>query len=233
MAQYLASDDANPDFSGASNPDSRLAVQFYKGKVQNNFETEMKGRPIFMDMDFVRIFVPGDKNNVIDTIARDDHKQRFPVQWARYQNANISRQDQIGTPVEQWPQVTPAQAEELRALKFYTVENIAMASDANINKIGMIAGMSGYSFREKAQKFLQVAEKVEANNEAEAKFKAAEAKNEELSLQIQELTRKMSEMQQAFMSQPLEPKKRGRKPKAREGQVDEHDTATTDTSSIE
>ncbi|HET8687155.1 MAG TPA: hypothetical protein VFM18_10920, partial [Methanosarcina sp.] len=123
----IASDQDNPAFQGAYNPDSRLAVRFYVRAVENAYETQLQGRPIYMDQDYVEIFVPGDNNTIIDQPVREDHKKRFPIQWAHFQNQHANDTREIGTPLAEWPQVTKAQVEELRALKFYTVESVANA----------------------------------------------------------------------------------------------------------
>ena len=86
MSQMIASDDNNPNFVGQRNPDSALSVLFYSKAMQNEFESKKQGRPIFFDVDMVRIFLPGDDKNIIDTFARDDHKERFPRQWEHYRN---------------------------------------------------------------------------------------------------------------------------------------------------
>lgn len=194
----IASDLDNKDFVGAINPDSRLAVQFYLRSVQNEFESNKQGRPIFEDVDFVKIFVPGDSTSVIDTAVRDDHKQRFPLQWAHYKNKQGDTKE-VGTPLSAWQRLTPAQAEELRAIKFFTVEAIANASDANLQRLGMIAGMSAYAFREAAQRFLATANNESAVQEAEARVKAAEerAANAEAAAATAQadMQRQLSEMQ--------------------------------------
>jgi hypothetical protein len=66
-------------------------------------------------------------------------------------------QEVVGTPVAEWPLVSKSQAEELRAMKFFTVESIASASDQQLQRMGMAAGMSPYSFRDKAKAFLNLA----------------------------------------------------------------------------
>ena len=152
----LASDIANKEFTDASNPDRRLAVRFYSKPVQNNFETRKQGKPVFMDVDMIRIEIPGDKNSVVDTFARPDHKDRFPLHWARYKNAHGDLQE-TGTPLSHWQLITAAQAEELKAQKFRTVESIASASDAQLQSIGMVAGMAPLSFRARAQAWLAAA----------------------------------------------------------------------------
>jgi len=212
----IASDADNPNFTGASNPDSRLAVRFYVRPVPNAFESSAQGRPIFVDVDYVEIFVPGDNNTVIDQPVREDHKKRFPIQWAHFQNKHAKDTREIGTPLAQWPQITSAQAEELRALKFYTVDSVANASDQNIMKVGMIAGMSPYAFREKAQQFLKVASGVQVAGEAEKKAAELAEKNAELSSQLAENSVKLALLQEqmAQLLESAQPAKRGRKPKA-------------------
>ena len=144
--------------SDENNADSRLQVRFYKRPVQQEAETLASGRPIYKEFDFVHICVAGDTLTEIDTYVLQSHKTRFPIQWANYQN-RIGKDDQevIGTPVAEWPLVSKSQAEELRAMRFYTVEAIAGASDQQLQRMGMAAGMSPYAFRDKAKSFLNLA----------------------------------------------------------------------------
>lgn len=152
----LASDAQNTEFTGAHNPDDRLAVRFFIKPEQNNFETQEQGRPIFEDREMVRIEVPGDAKTVIETYVRDEHKQRFPRQWMAFQQSRTN--PEFGTPLSQWPLVTPAQAEMLASVKFRTVESIATASDLQLQSVGMIAGMAPAAFRERARAYLKAAE---------------------------------------------------------------------------
>jgi hypothetical protein len=144
--------------SDESNADSRLQVRFYKRPVQQEQESLAAGRPIFKEFDFVHICVAGDSLTEIDTYALASHKTRFPIQWANYMNRQgADDQEVVGTPVSEWPIVSKSQAEELRALKFHTVEAVAGASDAQLQRMGMAAGMSPYAFRDKAKAFLNLA----------------------------------------------------------------------------
>ena len=102
--------------SDEGNADARLAVTFYKRSVKQDRDSEEAGRPIFKEFDFVRICVPGDNLTEIDTYAQDSHKQRFPRQWAHYQNQVAGQEQIIGTPIEQWPLITRSQAEELKGI---------------------------------------------------------------------------------------------------------------------
>lgn len=205
----IASDDKNPNFVGAHDPDARLAVRFYTKALPNEFETIKQGRPIFYECDFVAINLPGNQLNNFDGFVNESHKQRFPKQWAYYQNNKTSNDQIIGTPIDQWPLVSKAQAEELRAMKFYTVDSIAAASDAQLQAIGMKAGMQPHAFRDRAQRFLQLAN-TEATATADAAEKAAlKAENDATKQALEELRQQLAAMQDKT--------KPGRKPKATEG----------------
>lgn len=153
--------------------DARLQVRFYKRAVKQEQETLDAGRDIYKEFDFVHICVAGDTLTEIDTFALNNHKVRFPIQWAQYQN-RVGEDDQevVGTPVSEWPLVSKSQAEELRALKFKTVESVAGASDAQLQRMGMAAGMSPYAFRDKARAFLNLATNAAETDKREAEINA-------------------------------------------------------------
>lgn len=153
----LASDDANPAFVGARNPDDALVVHFYNRPVEQPFESSKAGRPIYRDVIYVRIDVPGLKEMQVDIPARDDHQRRFPRQWAHFQQRTQGDAREVGTPLTEWPVLTRSQAEELRGLKFFTVESLANASDAAMQNIGMLGGMAVHTLRDKARAFLTAA----------------------------------------------------------------------------
>ena len=90
---------------------------------------------------------------MIDTFAAPEHKDRFPVQWARYQNEKTDG-DIEGTLLSEWPVLNSAVEAELKHFKFYTVEQVAQASDAQLNTLGMAAGMSPLALRDKAKAYL-------------------------------------------------------------------------------
>ena len=201
--------------------DSRLAVKFYKRAVQLEHESSEAGRPIFKDFDFVRIMVAGDNLTEIDTYARDSHKQRFPKQWLQYQATQDSSSDMMGTPLEQWTLISQSQAQELKGIKFYTVESIANASDYQLQRIGMIAGMQPHSFRDKAKSYLNLAsETADASKRDEEinKLKQELAKKDEETAKMKaETDAKLALMQEqmaALLEAVTEKKTRTRKPKA-------------------
>ena len=206
--------------SDVQDADSRLAVKFYKRAVKQEYESLEAGRPIYKDFDFVRIMIAGDNLTEIDTYAQESHKQRFPKQWLQYQASQDSSSEIHGTPVEQWPLISQSQAQELRAIKFLTVESIANASDLQLQRIGMIAGMSPHAFRDKAKSFLNLAtESAEASKRAEEinQLKQELAQKAEENAKIKaETDAKLAQMQEqmaAILAAVGEKKTRTRKPK--------------------
>ena len=185
--------------------DSRLQVRFYKKSVQQEQESIDAGRPIYKDFDFVHICVAGDTLTEIDTYALNSHKQRFPIQWANYMNRQGAHDEEVvGTPVSEWPLVSKSQAEELRAMKFHTVESIAGASDQQLQRMGMAAGMSPYAFRDKAKAFLNLATTAAETDKREHEINALKeelAKKELETAKIrQETEAKMALMQEQMAS---------------------------------
>lgn len=176
-------------------------VRFYQREQLNNFKTKQEGRPIYYMADFVRIEIPGNQYTIIDTFASEYHKKTYPVQWARYQNEKKELGDDSieGTVLREWNLLTAAQAKELQHYRFYTVEQVANASDSQLAPIVMIVGMGANAFRDKAKAYL-----------ARAKDSAiVDAQNEELRKRDAEIEALKSQMNE-LMS---ERKKPGRKPK--------------------
>jgi len=136
--------------------DNKLYVVFAMHAVQNGFQTEQQGRPIFDDVPHVRIHVPGDKTSVIERPVIEEDKMRFPVQWAKFQS-NMSQAPE-GTPLEQWPLLTIGQVYEFKALNVFTVEQLAGMADTQAQRF-----MGGHELRRKAIAFLAV-----SKNTAEA-----------------------------------------------------------------
>ena len=175
-----------------NNPDSRLNVKFYQRAISNEFKSALEGRPIMEMADFVLIEVPGDNLTVIDTFAADEHKKRFPIQWARYQNEKTDG-DIEGTLLHDWPVLNAASAAELKHFKFYTVEQIAQASDAQLNTLGMAAGMSPLALRDKAKAFLSSAKGSALVQQQADELRKRDEELAAVKAQLAELAHKMNQ----------------------------------------
>ena len=168
--------------SDIQNADSHLHVEFYYYP-----DPPYKGDP------FLRIQVPGDKTTVIEKPVAEHDKERFPRQWLYFQMQNSDAQV-IGTPIADWSRDCPDEIntlrkEELQILKFLTVEQVATASDSQLQKVGM--GATG--LRDRARAYLL--SKNQTNHSSE----------------LDETKKQLAELQ-AQMATLLE-KKAGRPPK--------------------
>lgn len=211
----LETDLANRNFAGATNPDDLLWVQFSTKAVQNNYETQAQGRPIFRDELWIEIRTPGNSLNIIERPAEDFDKVKFPRQWAYFQQTHSQDGQNSGTPLAQWPFLRPSQIEELKALNFRSVEQIAFASDEQIGRVGMVAGVAPLAFRERAKLYLEGArdnahavKQAEENKALKERLEAQEKAQRE---QEEKHRREMEELRALIAAAAP---KRGRPPKA-------------------
>lgn len=168
----LASDLANPEFVGAQNPDKLLHVEFYMYEaIDPNKSREQNKKVMSPAAPFIRIMKPGDNTSIIETPVREDHKARFPDRWLYFQ-IQQGQMDGIGDipgwKIEEWDFLKPEQINELKYLRFYTVDQIAGASDSQVQRLGI----GGLGMREEARKALK--EKASAGINAELAKKDAE-----------------------------------------------------------
>lgn len=119
--------------------DDHLFVMFYMGIIQNDARTTEEGRPIFDDVESVRIMVPGDKSNVIDRPASPHDKARFAKQYAIFKAGRSEEEQLSGTRLADWPFLSRAQVEELKYLGIRTVEQLSEVGD---NACGKVAGLT-------------------------------------------------------------------------------------------
>ena len=207
----IASDVNNPQFVGATDPDSVMIARFYKRAVKNNFKTAQEGRPVFEDKIYCEYYPAGSTLLKMDVPASEYHKQRFHKQWAYYQQTQGGDSREIGTPLSEWPILSPADVENLRGAKFNTIENIAGASDMQLQSIGMgAAGMAPHVLRARAQAYLGAAKDTALPQKQAADIEA-------LKKQVADLTAMLS-------AKPAEPAKR----KGKRGWTDEQKQAARD-----
>ena len=121
--------DPNNPYAG----DERLPIQFYMGTLQDDNRTAAEGRPIYLDVECIRIF--NSKDNIVDRPVRDTDKQRWPKQYAAWKASGASEPGMMGTRLEHWPAVTRAQAEELKYFKVFTVEQLSELPDSTGQRI--------------------------------------------------------------------------------------------------
>lgn len=129
--------------SDIANADAQLSVRFYEYEME-----PYKGQP------FIEIMTPGNQLNIIKRPVKDYDKRRFPQHWLAFQMQNAG-DVVVGTPLKQWNDEQPDaftifQMQELQILKFQTVEQVAQASDSQLQRVGM----GGPGMRERARAYL-------------------------------------------------------------------------------
>lgn len=154
---------------------------FYREPVLNPGKTREAGRPIYDDQEVVRIFVAGDPYNQIVKPVDQVMMDRFPVQYAAWRDKQEGM-TVSGTPIRQWPLLTPANMAEFEGLKIFSVEALAAVSDGNVTK-----AMGLREWREKAKAWLA------SNNDSSAAAGYA-AENIRLRDEMAEMKKQLTEL---------------------------------------
>lgn len=130
--------------------DQNLLVRFYTDAIQDDIASKKEERPIYNDMQMIEIRVKGDRNNTVIRPIREEDKRRFRNAWLDYSEKNGA--PKTGTPLSQWPALGRSMVEELKFFGYYTVEDVAAASE---NAFAKMNGLR--SFAEKAKAYLEYA----------------------------------------------------------------------------
>lgn len=109
--------------------DDKLFVQFRMDIVQDEAKSIAEGRPIYVDTEWIKILIPGDKTNVIDRPASEQDKRRFAQQYARFKQGLKEDEQLVGTHLKEWPLITRSMVENLRYHNIFTVEQLAGVND--------------------------------------------------------------------------------------------------------
>lgn len=140
------------------------------------------GYPVYKDVEYVQIVIPGDKNSLYRQPATDQHKKRFPMAYAAFL-AREKKPVLEGMPIEQWPQVTRSEALTLKAANIPTVEALAAVHDGHVDKLGQ----QGREWRAKAQAFIALAKDTAAGQKIAAE-------NEDLKNQMADMQRQIKDL---------------------------------------
>lgn len=161
--------------------DGRLIVKFYTGSLCNNTKSTLAGRPIFDDIEKVRILKIGERD-YIDKGSNSEYERRFPKQYEAFKRGEESKAS--GTPLSMWPVLKASQVQELAYFNVHTIEQLAEMPDIHLSKF-----MGGQSLRQAAQEYaaravtqaplLAIQAQVE---ERDAKISAMQAQMEQMSM---------------------------------------------------
>jgi len=172
-----------------SAPDSRKNVRFYDKKVIDQALSEQHGRTMYKMEPYVFIQEPGERDYNDDPLRlKPWAPARFPRQYAQYK----AQQEQApeGTPIEfMFPQ-HPHIAENLRGLSIHVVEQMAEMQDTALQNIGMGA----FQWREKARKYLEMANKGVGFHKLQAELDARDNKIATMENQMAQMRTEMDRL---------------------------------------
>lgn len=190
----LATDMNNPAFSGAVSPDSALYVEFFWYEAVDAWASRIKSeeeqrnvKVTLPKAPFVRIMIPGDKTSETIQAVTEAHKRRFPQHWMAWQISEglIGADNDIpGWKLAEWDEINADMLRELTYMRFSTVEQVAGASDKQIQGIGM----GGLMLREKAR----VALRNRMGAETKAELDRRDAENADLKARLLALEERMA-----------------------------------------
>lgn len=158
--------------------------EFFIEPRQNKAKTAKEGRPVFDDVEYVRIIMPGNRRDIPVERVNDQHRQRWPKQYEAFKGGQELSEG--GTPLEQWSRVTRSQVEELRYFHIRTVEHLAKAPDQVLQNF-----MDGYRLREAAQLFMKDAEGLAPMTELAAQNEQLQSRVASLESQLQQAIARM------------------------------------------
>lgn len=163
------------------NSAQNLFVEFYEDALEVPYKSEQEGRPVYEQREFVRIMVPGDSMNIIETPATQEHREMYQRQYERFKRGQKDVID--GTPLVQWPVINKAQVKEAAYFEVHSVEQLSEMSDSSCARMGM-----GYmELRSKAKAWLAAAK------DASVVTRQA-AENERLQGEIQALKEQIAQL---------------------------------------
>lgn len=153
--------------------DEGLHIRFFVQAVESELKSKLEGRPIYDDTEFIEIRIPGDDKTIINNLATDEYRQRFPDEYAAFKSG--IKETTSGTPLEHWAAVSKSQVAQLKHVGISSVEQLANVSDDNAQKF-----MGGYVLRDNARTFLKTVEDTALVQKQEAAIAELKAEIEEL-----------------------------------------------------
>lgn len=155
-----------------SEADKKLLVIFYKDAIKNEIKSAEAGRPIFDEVDLVKIIAPGSRDSFVGD-ATPDYQARFPTQWAKYKAGKT--QSMSGSPLSVLPWLSVAQIAEFNALSCYTVEQLVGMPDAVAHKF-----MGFNAIKERASAWLKASSDAAPLMKMEAELKKRDEQIEQM-----------------------------------------------------
>lgn len=142
----------------------------------------------YQNVEYVNILTPGDPKQSPRHKVNDTIRAKYPMYYERWKRGLQSAP--VGTPLEMFPVLTPAQVHTMKANNIFTVEHLAAVSDANLVAIPM-----GIEMRAKARQWLETKAKTDDMERDEAEKQAMREAMNEQAKELADLKAQMKALQ--------------------------------------
>lgn len=173
------------------NADDSLLVKFrLEAEIDDAATLAAGGEAKWKNTEYLEIHIPGDRTQIYVGPVTDRHRERFAARYQRWKQGLTDLPD--GTPLSQWPGITPAELNMLAQGGIHTVEALAGVSDSHVGKLGRVVAL-----RDKARRYLE-------NVRANAPLEAMEARLKDEQGKVAALTEKVDRLVAALEGQQAE-----------------------------
>ena len=177
----------------ASQNELGVVANFYSQAVENPNKSRTEGRPIFDDVDMIRLRYVGDKTRELHAPAKDKFiREKDSGNWLTYADVFADQYKAYkagqeytegGTPLSEVPFLTEGKRQELRAMHVHTLEQLANLPD----RAKAVLGMNGTELMAKARAMVERAKDSAVETRLAAENEALKAQMASLSDQVQQL----------------------------------------------
>lgn len=143
------------------------------------------GRPIYEEVEWIRIMIPGDRDRIIERPANAVDKRRFADRYEMWKK-NTQGEGAIGTPISELPFINSAQREEFRHFGVHTAEQLVGMSDA---VAGKFLGIN--QLKERTKRYIEAASGKAQAEIINSELKARDAKIDDLMATVAALQAKL------------------------------------------
>lgn len=159
-----------------SEADKKLLVIFYREVEKNENKSLDAGRPIFDEIDVIKIISPGQRDSFVG-LATPQYQERFAAQWARYKAGRD--QGVSGTPLNMLPWMTMAQVAEFKAMNCHTIEQLVGMPDSISQRF-----MGHHQIKQRAQQYLDNAKDAAPGLKLQAELERRDEQIAELQVKL-------------------------------------------------
>lgn len=151
IRQYMPDDD-----------DKSVVVSFETVSEFKPFLSQAEGREIYADVIYIRKSVRGNDKLEVVRPVREEDKRAFPFSWQEYLKGNQAAER--GTNISKLPGVDAPALRQLHAKNIFTIEDMSLVNDSNLQNLGVGAR----ELRRKAQEYLDAHKGAAQANELKA-----------------------------------------------------------------